>query len=424
MRLATDFFVWTALLVLSKGLIPTLLTGGGGTVVSNEQGLLEYQILAGAVYAVVLAVAIAHPARFITIGKRLPLVCALCLWAFCSVAWSTNPGVSLRRAVAVCGTTGLGFYIAAFVPLERLRRYLESLILFSVVAGILFVYLTPYGVHSDIHDGSWRGIFMHKNACGQFMTLGLVVLISGVLDVHSGRIARTALAFACVAFLVATGSRTAWLGAPIVVGVVLLMRARTSVWTLVAVSVACGAVVSYYQGSLGNLLDGIGRDTTLTGRLPLWDTVVADARLHPLLGFGYGAYWLGLSGTGASAWSAMGWLEAPTHAHNALLDVIIELGVTGGIIFVLGVGAGALRLWTVRRHPNIPRWLAGVFLAVVLFGITGGDMFVQNSLYWVLFVATIANASAVRTTQAHVRRPLQCTAASAAATPRVHPVAC
>ena len=87
----------------------------------------------------------------------------------------------------------------------------------------------------------------------------------------------------------------------------------------------------------------LGMDTTFTGRSEIWMIVVERFHLNPLLGVGYGAYWIGPVAQSPSyefVWR-MGSFY-PGSAHNGYLDVANDLGWTG-LVCLFGYIAVHLR---------------------------------------------------------------------------------
>ena len=104
------------------------------------------------------------------------------------------------------------------------------------------------------------------------------------------------------------------------------------------------------------LLQFVGRDATLTGRTILWQITWQSILERPLLGYGYGAYWLSRFGDQ----SYLGWV--PWHAHNGYLDM--QLG--GGIILTGLVAVQTLYLISKSIfHAVSPRSAASFFIVLV-----------------------------------------------------------
>jgi O-antigen ligase len=81
---------------------------------------------------------------------------------------------------------------------------------------------------------------------------------------------------------------------------------------------------------LGDILKSLGKNAELSGRLPVWQNLVALGMPNAWIGRGYGGFW---NGSGATELWAMspGW-DAP-HGHNGFLDLWLDLGYVGLIIF-------------------------------------------------------------------------------------------
>ena len=79
-------------------------------------------------------------------------------------------------------------------------------------------------------------------------------------------------------------------------------------------------------------LEWLGRDTTLTGRIPLWRLVDQEIAEHLFLGVGYQAFW---TEANPDAWviiSKIGW-PAP-HSHNGYRDTLLNFGLIGTMVFL------------------------------------------------------------------------------------------
>jgi O-antigen ligase len=86
-----------------------------------------------------------------------------------------------------------------------------------------------------------------------------------------------------------------------------------------------------------------GRDMTLTDRTLLWTDIIDNAAKSPIVGVGMGAFWVGEIGYDLYPlpnWShkTPGW--RPDGGHNGFLDVYVELGVIGLLLFIAVIGAG------------------------------------------------------------------------------------
>jgi O-antigen ligase len=265
------------------------------------------------------------------------------------------------------------------------------------------LFLPNLGYHEGLHDGDWRGAFLHKNAFGQFMVLGT---LSFGLELLYERKATSMLGLMlCLIMVIGSNSITAWLLTPVLLLTTPLIRHVLTPARLAAL-LAATVVVAILAADLNwdAMANTVGRDATLTGRVPLWLTLIEDIRQRPLLGYGFGAYWLGEAGLSPTQWLAMGWSDSPRHAHNAFLDVVLDTGVIGLLLMVVQLLVSWVRVLAKARTGAAEyEWAAGVWLYIVLFATTGGEMFVQNSVPWVLLVAITTQLGNERRTNARVR---------------------
>lgn len=85
------------------------------------------------------------------------------------------------------------------------------------------------------------------------------------------------------------------------------------------------------------LLEALGKDATLTGRLPLWTRLLEVIRVnHTMVGYGYGHFWfdeeaIDLVHTGFSSQSFMS--KQTGGAHNNLIELWLNTGLIGLLAF-------------------------------------------------------------------------------------------
>jgi O-antigen ligase len=262
---------------------------------------------------------------------------------------------------------------------------------------VLALFVPELGLMTSLHEGAWRGPFSHKNILSRFMVLGAVVYYLRSLDARAAR--RWGLRFgiaACVAVVILARSATALVVlSALALAVVPLSRlagARPSYRLLVpAITVAALLATGLGAWALENraiIFATLGRDETLTGRTLLWSGAIELARQRPWLGYGYGGFWSGESGAGGTLWRIVQW--DPTHAHNGLLDVWLDLGLVGVVVFATGAVALWLRALGRAGLDASPagRWPL-LFLSYILaYSLTESDLLRHNGLLWALFVAT------------------------------------
>jgi O-antigen ligase len=90
------------------------------------------------------------------------------------------------------------------------------------------------------------------------------------------------------------------------------------------------SVVEFPADSMfGQIITLLGRDITLTGRTDIWRDVYAAASGNPLLGVGFGGFWIGREAN--IPWNAhMTWILG--QAHSGYVDTYLQLGLVGAFL--------------------------------------------------------------------------------------------
>lgn len=319
------------------------------------------------------------------------------LLAACSVLWSVDPKLSLYRTIALAGTTAFGVFLAIRFSLEEQLRLLALVLGVVACASALVALLLPeYGVMTGPYSGAWSGVFFHKNPFGRIMALATLVfflLVLGSRELRPIALPGMALSLVLVVASLSQASRIVAIaclaGVGVLSGVQRLPRSKQLVVSLIAATVAALAAVWAIQHE-ESILGHIGRDPTFTGRTELWVLLLEKARIHPWLGYGYGAFWLGTTGVSGEIQEALqGWY--PIHAHNGFLDLVLELGMAGLLIFLplLAIYGYRTYAWGMAQRSPLCLWPVTYMLFFVLSNLAESALVRQNNIYWALYIATI-----------------------------------
>jgi exopolysaccharide production protein ExoQ len=245
-------------------------------------------------------------------------------------------------------------------------------------------------------DGAMRGIFLAKNSLGWYSSILTLVTVVVVLDGSFGyRRTAIALLVASLACLAGSMSMTSVVATASMVCLIwfytTLPKARgigRVVFVLVFVQAAIVLLILLHE-FLVPVLEALGKDATLTGRVPLWELVDTKISSHLLLGFGYQAFWTEANPEAWAIWSTIQWM-AP-HAHNGFRDILLSFGIGGMALFVLVVVPAIRRGAVLQCRAPEDGWLwLNVFVIMVLvMNLTESIFLVQNDAIFVLFAAGI-----------------------------------
>jgi O-antigen ligase len=135
----------------------------------------------------------------------------------------------------------------------------------------------------------------------------------------------------------------------------------------------------------------LGRDSTMTGRTDIWQAVLQAVLKRPLLGYGFAAFWLSLRGESANIILALRW--AVPAAHNGFLEIWLQLGACGLLLFGVGFVKGGIVALREFRQPmfQLAAWPLAVLLLTIVYNVDESSLMQANDFLWVLYVATLVN---------------------------------
>jgi O-antigen ligase len=267
-------------------------------------------------------------------------------WCAFSILWSVEPQQTFRK-LAILGLMLVGAFGLA-------RRFsLEDLIWIAVTALAGFV---AVGVLAETASGTfrpWRSDYRFAGTChpnDQGLQCALLALGAGFVA-WQGKdrpwVRRLVIAGA-LAGLALSKSRTTLAALVFAAAVALILRSRgTQRWLVLSGCLTAVALVGIGASfisvaALDQTADvaSMGRRenvTSLTGRLPLWHQLWKAADDHLVAGHGFGAFW---GEKNVLKYSEIFSWHIP-HGHNAYLDLILSIGILGGLLYLTWILAVA-----------------------------------------------------------------------------------
>ncbi len=337
--------------------------------------------------------------RFLVAGWHGSVwIWSLPILAILSAVWSQDSAITLRKSFFLLLTTAFGIYFARRATMERQMQLICTAGGIAALLSIFFALLLPtYGIDHDVHEGVWLGIFTQKNVCAREMLFLLVSVLPMEPSSTSWRLARMAALGSIVVVIVGTRSKTALLIMAVVCvifpGIRLLRRLDRGL--LLAGSLAilgfasAGTVLAV--SAMPALINLLGRDSTMTGRTDIWKAVLQAIFKHPLLGYGFAAFWLSLRGESANIILALRW--AVPAAHNGFLDIWLQTGAVGLFLFSAGFVIAGRSALKGLRQPSFARaaWPLAVLILTLVYNLDESSLMQPNDFLWVVYVATLVN---------------------------------
>jgi exopolysaccharide production protein ExoQ len=265
-----------------------------------------------------------------------------------SFLWSIDPGVTLRRTVRFVTTVlvAMAFVLMGW-RINRFQNVVRPILTLVLFGSIVFVMAAPELAIEQANFAAlidaWHGLATQKNGLGSLASIALILwLHAGFCKDRPWWMVAVGGGVALICLLKSRSSTSIMDAVFSCTLMVMLLRPPSGlrrylpymivafVSTLLLYSLA---VLNLIPGS-GALLSPItaltGKDLTFSGRTGIWDIVNRHIALSPLLGSGYGAYWVQVPGS-----PSMEMLDRlyfyPTEGHNGYLDVINDLGAVGAL---------------------------------------------------------------------------------------------
>ncbi|TXK16268.1 O-antigen ligase [Homoserinibacter sp. GY 40078] len=358
----------------------------------------------GALAAVLVVAAVVELVRMRANLRRLPIgVAAFLVLITLSIAWSAYPGTTAIAAVLTVAQAAAATFIALALSGEEVLETLSdalrwvlglSLVFELFVAVAIRRPVLPFWVdYSDLEKipaafywsrnlllegGRIQGIVGNANLLGMLALLALIVFVLRVLARRGSPPWGWFWIAAAVAVLALTRSSTVLVaGVAVALAAVLLLVVRRTSGAarvaahLVGLGVAVAAVVTAIIAR-EPLLGLLGKSSDLTNRLEIWDIVAGLAVQRPVAGWGWVSYWNPF----VEPFDGLVVIRGVTYlqAHNAWLDVFLQLGVIGLVVFGLVVLGALVRSWgmaaeigRIRVAPSLLSWpeTAAWFLLLV-----------------------------------------------------------
>jgi O-antigen ligase len=139
-----------------------------------------------------------------------------------------------------------------------------------------------------------------------------------------------------------------------------------------------------------------GKDGSLSGRTVIWDIVKQHIQMAPLLGTGYGAYWLGPLPSSPSYVFMYTMYFYPTESHNGYLEIINDLGYVGLIflgVFLVAYIRQGLELMRIDR-AQATLYLAVLFHQLVM-NMSESEWFARDNVFAVVILGVLCTARAL-----------------------------
>jgi exopolysaccharide production protein ExoQ len=344
-------------------------------------------------YLVVATLVMLNLKRVLQLALQMKWLTLLALLTIVSAIWSQNPFRSFSYGICYLLSTLFGYYLVLRFDFEQLIKILMFTGVVICVASAAFVIGLPqyaFSYDDPRNPGAWLGIFPTRTGAAQVLTFfmgpGLVVGTNG----PNWR--QFAYVFMISFFIVmtrpVTGLILMFFYAACMTGLYLLRTVERKTALTLGFILVSSVVMVFIIGlpQMSSILQLFGRDATLTGRTEIWQALLESVAKRPFLGFGYAAFWQGLNGESANLILSFHWIFA--YAHNGFLEVLLQVGVIGLVIFLVTLVKAFKDGWYCLTHKQTPvvEWCVGLLLLTCLYNIDEETLLFSKDMLSIFYI--------------------------------------
>ena len=289
-------------------------------------------------------------------------------FAIMSWLWSIDSYATRYYGLQFAITALIGCIIGAGLDRKSATRGVFLAFAIYGVAAILFGRSVTWG-GGAMGNSAFAGLAQAKNTAGDCAAVGLILSVTILLDSIEERkrlfimAAIVSIALQAEALIAARSA-----GAIMAVGIALPLltlwnfsrlfpKPARVVTAIVAIFTIATAVLTqkiWLQPLVNHISLAMGKDSTLTGRVYLWDRAAALIHERPLLGLGYNAFWRRGNLDAEGLWRHAGITSrSGFNFHSTPTELLVQLGMIGFCLFavVFAILAVVLLIRTMIR-PN------------------------------------------------------------------------
>lgn len=374
-----------------------------GTADVYVEGSPVDAIVSMALVAMALAVIIARRDRVRSILRRNFPILLFFLFAALSILWSDFPFVTLKHWVK-----GVGDLMMVLILLtephitDSVKRLITRTGFVLIPLSVLFIkyYPTLGRTLTKGWAAEWIGVATQKNSLGELCAvLGLGLLWCfrrSYNDRNDACRGRRLLGFGTVLAMIVwllymCNSLTSICALAMAGGLMLLsgrpcFRSNASLVHLVTATMLMVTTYALFFQSSASLVQGLGRNPTLTGRTKIWAAVlsVPDSRL---VGTGYETFWVGPRLE--EVWTLLG-MEI-NESHDGYTEMLLNLGWLGlGLLGVL-IASGYRKITQgFRLNPEYSGLTLAFFLNALITGFTEAAFRMRDPVWFCFLLAATA----------------------------------
>lgn len=323
------------------------------------------------------------------------------LFGLISVVWSDYPFVSFKRWIKALGNIVMALLILAEArPYEALGIVLRRLAYILLPLSVLFIKFYP-----NLGRAYHMGVPMFVGVSGQKNGLGQLCLITGIYfawelflnrrkNPEPGRHLHYSIYLLILPMLLwlfhMADSATSIVCMFVVLCIFFagrnpMMRQKPSRFLIIGATLLVSSLLLEYLFDIsGFVLSLLGRDPSLTTRVPIWGELLGMVT-NPFLGTGFESFWSGERMT--YIWERYSNI---IQSHNGYIEIYINIGMIGLGLLIGCIISGFLKAYR-NLYNDFPSAMLriGFIVSVILYNFTEAAFKPLNNMFVVLMIGLI-----------------------------------
>lgn len=343
-------------------------------------------------YGILFYFTILHWKRFLYVVLKSPLQFLLLALVIFSLLWSEDIGTGLTYIKGLIRIYFLAIYLAMRYPLREQLRLIAWAFGAAASLSLFFSALVPGFIHQAPElAGMWSGIYGHKNELGYMMAWSAGVFLHLGLSSSRYRWLMWMLCGISICLIIlsrSTTSLTILLTMILLLPIYRFLKKTNYKLQFITINLALMLIIIFAILVLNNaeiLVGASGKDLTFNGRSDLWELVIAKVWERPWFGYGYYGFW-----TSDAASNLRATYEWASNAHNGFLELLLELGFLGFLIFAAGFlrffVMALARIVSVAKKPE-DYWPMQMLILIVIVNFSEARL-LTPSWNWLMYVTT------------------------------------
>jgi len=334
--------------------------------------------------------------RFSFFGN--PFFWGLLIMLIMSFSWSSSPLITLKAVIILaCINIVATYLVGQYEDQELFDIPMWSM---AIIALMSHIVRRKTNLSAANPSGGLAGVLPSKNQLGTLMALTTVLWWLRANNSSKQRWLSwgiTAISFILIPQAKSTGGLFLFITLfTLAVLTNFLKKLRFQYAVIVTMSLLLITILIniVIVANVERILGAAGEDMTLTGRTDIWSDIWPTIQQHLWLGHGSYAFWQDWreAANPAVKWITGPWI--PPHAHNGFMDVTVDLGLIGLVIFLLSFLVTLIQaVWYLLKSKDYEAIIPLIVIAYAFQVNLSESQFLRPYLLWFWYVLVTVKLS-------------------------------